>query len=418
MKRGFPALAAICLASISAAQDRPFVKVGVTPAEIAVGEPIRLRVTVLGPTWFPQPPVFPSFEITNAIVRLPPNSSRATSERIGRETWTGVVRNYRIYPLVDAAYRLDGLTMRVVYADPGSSPVTAEIDVPPIEFQATVPAGAENLDPYMAGRELNLTRTIDGDPASPNTGDALVVTYTAELDGLPAIFLPPLAAGLQIDGVSIYADEPVVENGPPARRTEKLTLVFESGGDVALPGIALDWWNTETGRIETAAVPDLAFSVAGPARAAGKTENPNQRSSLAIAVLALVFILLIILLQIFIPVISKSLREAAAARRQSERYAFEALRDAVAKREPRAVHQALAVWLDRLRYDTDVRRFARDYGDAILQSNVDALSAAIYSDSPKTPDLRGLLKGLVAARRNLLNHGPNAARSALPPLNP
>ena len=87
MKQIFVALCLLGYASVAIAQDTPVVRVDVTPKEISVGEPIRLRVTVLGPTWFPQPPVFPSFEITNAIVRLPPDSSRGISERVGQEIW-------------------------------------------------------------------------------------------------------------------------------------------------------------------------------------------------------------------------------------------------------------------------------------------------------------------------------------------
>ena len=88
MRRVLVAMALLGFASATLAQDLPFVRVEVTPAEIAVDEPIRLRVTVLAPTGFPQPPTFPSFEISNAIVRLPPDSSRATSERVNRETYT------------------------------------------------------------------------------------------------------------------------------------------------------------------------------------------------------------------------------------------------------------------------------------------------------------------------------------------
>ena len=53
----------------------------------------------------------------------------------------------------------------------------------------------------------------------------------AEIDGLPAIFLPSLAPALDFDGVSVYADEPRVQDGTPARRSERLTLVFEAGGE-------------------------------------------------------------------------------------------------------------------------------------------------------------------------------------------
>ena len=72
------ALIAIVCSTVSLAQDQPdpIIRVSLEPEAVNVGEAAELRITVLGPTWFPEPPEFPSFEVPNALVRLPPNSSR------------------------------------------------------------------------------------------------------------------------------------------------------------------------------------------------------------------------------------------------------------------------------------------------------------------------------------------------------
>ena len=179
------------------AGDVPIVRVAVEPTVTPVGEPLDLTVTVLVPTWFPGPPVYPSFELANAVTRLPPDSSYPTSERVGGETWSGIVRTYRVYPLLGATYRLSGQTMRVTYADPDTrQPVTQDVAVPEIEFRGEVPAGAASLDPYLAGRELTLTREVEGELDSVEVGDAIALHTVLELDGLPSIFLPPLVGQL------------------------------------------------------------------------------------------------------------------------------------------------------------------------------------------------------------------------------
>ena len=125
-------LLAILLSSTAmavAAQAQPVVRVEVNPESVRIGESAELKVTVLVPTWFARPPVYPSFELANAITRLPPDSSYPTSERVGRETWSGIVRNYRFYPLLGATYRLSGETITVTYANPGGTPPTAEVAV-------------------------------------------------------------------------------------------------------------------------------------------------------------------------------------------------------------------------------------------------------------------------------------------------
>ena len=222
---------------VCAAAESPLVRVEVDPPGVSVGEPVSLVVTVLAPTWFPKPPTFPAFELANAVTRLPPDSSYPTSESVEGESWSGIVRQYQVYPLVGAEYRLQDLTMSVTYANPETrAPTQVDVAVPEIVFTATVPPGAEHLDPYVAGTSLGLTREIEGNTAALEAGDGLVVRYVATLKGLPSMFLPPLVTEPEIPGVSVYADQPSIEDGPPATRTDTLTFVFEAGGEFPLPG--------------------------------------------------------------------------------------------------------------------------------------------------------------------------------------
>ena len=94
----------------SASTQKPIIRVTAEPEVVPVGEAIALEVTVLVPTWFPKPPGYPPFELANTITRLPPNSSYPTNARIGRDTWSGIVRTYQVYPLAAAIYRLSGQT--------------------------------------------------------------------------------------------------------------------------------------------------------------------------------------------------------------------------------------------------------------------------------------------------------------------
>jgi len=58
----------LLLSGVGFGQDEtPIVRVDLDPDTVAVGQSARMRVTVLVPTWFPQPPVYPDFELANAI---------------------------------------------------------------------------------------------------------------------------------------------------------------------------------------------------------------------------------------------------------------------------------------------------------------------------------------------------------------
>ena len=194
MRRGL--LALLCGLGVIApasAQQVPIVRMEIEPEVVSVGEPVELRITVLAPTWFPKPPVYPSFELANVMTRVSPDGSYPISERVGAESWSGILRSYEIYPLIGATYRFDAKTVTVTWADPNTrSPLTKEVGLPAVEFRAAVPSGAELLDPYLAGRAFTITREIEGEVDGLSVGDALVVHYTAELAGLAAVFLPPM----------------------------------------------------------------------------------------------------------------------------------------------------------------------------------------------------------------------------------
>jgi hypothetical protein len=408
----------LALPVFAAAQEEPLVRVEVDPPEVTVGEAATLRVTVLVPTWFPKPPVFPSFELANAITRLPPDSSYPTSERLGRDTWSGIVRNYRIYPLSAGTYRLTGSVMTVTYANPGAEPAVAEVEVPKIVVRSVVPAGAEALDPYIAGTALSLTREVDGDPENLEAGDALVVRHIAELDGLPAIFLPPLGQVPDLPGVSVYADEPVVEDGNVATRTEGFTLVFEAGGEFSLPEVALEWWNLEQQAAERATLPALTFTVAGPPLTTSTHDvlNSDGRSEAAIVAAA---VLLLLLAAYLLRRAWRSRRRRAAQFRETEEYAFRQVGRVASMNDERAFYAELVRWLEHSQPVLGPRQFARQFGDKVLLNRMEHLAGSLYAaDASHRSDCKEIYGLLAQARAQRLSSTRRLPGRTLPPMNP
>jgi hypothetical protein len=413
------ALMILALATSAAlAQGQPIVRATVSPETVNVGESAELTVTVLVPTWFTRPSTYPSFELANAITRLPADSSYNIRERIGNDSWSGIVRTYEIYPLLGATYRLSGLSIEVTYANPGGDPRTTTVKVPEVAIRGQVPAGAESLEPYIAGRSLSLRLDVEGELDSLEAGDAVVLEYVAELDGLPAIFIPPLAPELQLEGVSIYADVPDVEDGPPARRSEKLTLVFDAGGAFSIPGRELDYWNTQSKSIETAVADGLVISVAGPPVPPPAGEIPGAPSWLRLVAFVAGSIALLIVAWRGAPALARRYRDAAERRRQTEHYAFTQLLRALGSGNNATTYHALLHWIARLVPGTTLRAFVSDYGDEGLSAEVAALSAGIYSDAGTTGDLARIKRKLIAARKRYLEQGSGQQVRSLPPLNP
>ena len=123
--------------------------------------------------------------------------------------------------------------------------------VPAIAFTATVPPGAEDMDPFLAATEPHASPPpLDGLPDAAEArrrlhpdphhhrrrpaGDAAAAARR------PAARPPPGSAPTRASRSSPTA--------PPATRTEAVAYVIEAPGSYVLPALALDWWNTADAR--------------------------------------------------------------------------------------------------------------------------------------------------------------------------
>ena len=230
----------------------------------------------------------------------------------------------------------------MTYADPATNaPLTASVDLPEIVFSATVPPGAEGLDPFVAATRLTVTAAMDGLPETPAPGDAFTLTLTTEADGPPAMLLPPLADQIPTPpGLRAYPRQPVLADTPgdppTAVRTEAIAYVIEAPGAYTLPGASLDWWNTSTATREKAATDAISFAVPAPASwHAGASARPRLLPIAAWLAIAVAFLSAVY-------AVTQARRHPAHP--PSEASLYRALRRAVRRAPPSVIRERLAEW--------------------------------------------------------------------------
>lgn len=337
-------------ATATAQETAPRVSVGLTPeGPVTVGAPLSLRITLLVPTYMPSPPVWPDPQIADAITRLPANASHATSAQVAGESWAGITRVYEIIAQSAAEYILPPSEITATYADPlTGDPVTASVPLPEIIFTATIPPGAEGLDPFLSATDLTLTAEIEGLTDLPEPGDAITLTLTTTATGTQAMLLPPLLDGSAPPGLRAYASQPALidtpgDRGDPstASRIESVTYVIEQPGDFTLPARSLGWWNTDRQRLETATTDPLTFAVAPPEGWQADTGPPRPAR-------ALIWIAALLLATAaaasFHPRMRAIWRAARDRRARSEPLRYRALRRAVADKGPSEIRASLRSW--------------------------------------------------------------------------
>lgn len=425
MRRVILALVLALLASGPAgAQDTapaPQLRMERNEAETIPGQPISLRLTVLVPTFLPDPPVWPVFDSPDLLVRLPEKSTLATSERIGGETWSGVSRRYLISPMREGDFTLPAQDLVVTWSDPeGGDKIRTTLRTDPVQFAGVVPEAARGLEPFIAARALSLQATTEGgDTDAMTPGDSVTLTLVARVEGVSPIFLPDLLAVPDLTGLAAYPDEPVVEETETrgqlgGTRTERITFVAEGGGGGALPGVTLDWFNLDTGAVETATTEGISLTVEGPPATSAAPRDWRLIGLVALG--GLVGLALVAaLLRRLLPPIRRGIQARRAARRASEGHAWRELRHALGRRDRAGLRPALDLWAGRVR-GPDPR------ADPAVQAALIALGKSRYADGADAgPDKSGaawdaLSRALTAARRERSSRHPSA--SALPPLNP
>ncbi|MDV7144964.1 hypothetical protein R3X27_19965 [Tropicimonas sp. TH_r6] len=392
----------------------PLVEVSLEPEEAVVGQPVVLRISVLVPTWMPQPPQFPSMDVPNVITRLPEGASGPISERVEGETWSGVGRAYRLYPMVPGPVSLPAQTITLTYADPETTqPVSYEATLDPISFNAVVPPGAEGLDPLLLAESFTLEQVIEGADAPLGQGESARRVVTAKIGGSSALFIPPLVPPIESEAVRAYPkDAEVSESADRGKlsgsRIEEVTYLAQYGGEVNLPAISFDWFNTGSGKVETASLEAATLTVDAPPPPVAARFS-KQQVALIVGGLLVLGLLGWGLTRYALPPLRRTIEARRAAWLASEGYAARQVEAAIAAQDLSALVTTLSLW--------DTRCPGR--GDA-LDPALAGLGAVRYGraatparDSSGWQEMRRAFRAERARRRA---KGTGAGK--LPPLNP
>ncbi len=164
----------------------------------------------------------------------------------GEEQLTGYANNKRHF---DAAVS-QPLTLQVREANPASSPW---LPLEQLGLKVTLPAGHK----AAAGKPLPITVELNA-------------------TGMGGSQLPSLASQLNTDAFRVYRDHSKVSTRLNRNsqkimgsRFEQFTLVPQYGGDLNLPPLSINWWNTRSDSPQRTSFPMQPIAVSGASRPSG-----------------------------------------------------------------------------------------------------------------------------------------------------
>jgi hypothetical protein len=329
-----------------------------------------------------------------------------------------VTRRYLVTPMVQGEFALPPQQVLVTWADPETNaPRQTSLSIGDIGMSGVIPAGAEDLSPFLAARSVELTQTIEGLTEGLSPGESVTRTVTATIRGTSPMFLPSLLAEHQIAGMRAYVSDPVVETRGEGgelsgTRVEKVTLIAEGGGSGMAPAVELAWFNLDTGTVQTARIDAFPLSVDGPLAesATAGQDGPDMRSLAVLGGMALAILTIVLLmLRYGLPPARRLLSDIRQRWRHSELQGWCSLRSVIRQRDYAGLRPAIDTWTRRL----DAHSIAHD---RTLQKSLTGLGEARYStrtgmDQQHWQSIKRRLVQLRHAARASLRE------TSLPPLN-
>ena len=291
--------------------------------------------------------------------------------------------------------------------------------------------------PWFPAKHVSLSEQLNPAITTVVQGNTIERTITLQANAMPAELLPTLAFP-ENKQFSIYPEKPETRNALRQQEligtsTVKVTYLLNQAGRITLPAIQLGWFNTVTGKQETAVLPEHELTVTGkpnalPAAPVAQTHQtvlaplragvapdirPHQLAWRIAAALTLVGVITLAFGWWL-------LRHRKSAIKPSTRKALLQLRKACATNDPVSARATLLNW-GRIRWPDaallNIDSLSSLIEHSELKKQITLLSQALYSQNNASTWCGDTLWRAVK-RYRAMESTQKPKKKALPPINP
>ncbi len=133
---------------------------------------------------------------------------------------------------------------------------------------------------WLPARQLTLDDSWADAPPELRVGEPVTRTITVRAEGAEGAQIPPLMLA-QAEGLRVYPEPPVSETRTDGKRVfgisrQTMAIVPKKAGDLVVPEIELNWWDTDALRERTTSIPSWRVVVeAGSGASTGQAPAPS-----------------------------------------------------------------------------------------------------------------------------------------------
>jgi len=212
------------------------------------------------------------------------DENRSYEKMINGRRYRVFEKQFAIFPQTAGDMTIEPAVLEAQYIDLPRVLRTKRLVSKPIKVQVQpVPQSARQAKSgyWLPAHSLTLTEDWSNKADQIKVGDPITRTITLIANGLLSSQLPVLGETDTNSGIKQYADQPVLENtvsndGFVGKREEKIAYIPTQAGEITLPPIKLNWWNTDKDKLETITLPGRNIKVVGTV--GQQTQASNQSS--------------------------------------------------------------------------------------------------------------------------------------------
>lgn len=364
----------IFFASSSNAAEDTLVRVNSKPDNPWVGERVVLQVDVLARNGWAQLRSVRDTELEGGFLRRYETQGTRLNETIDGESYTGQRYEYLLFVLRPGEFTVPAIPVDIEIKTwgQGAGTKTKRSETPPLTVDVRKPVKLKSADGLISTTAFTAKQTWEPQVNELSAGDAITRTITFQAKDVTGMVFKPLQYEA-MENVSAYPTEPVVNDNYnrgelDGERVEKITYVFEQGGDFSVPDFTFNWWNIKTEKLETITLAGKTIQVSGAPVVTDESILPTSKTKdFRLFAGSLVFCCIILIL--FLSLRSRLKTTFVAwkqTRRESESHYFKEVSKAARKNDTKTLLQASMRWLDQISTDTYPARmdlFLGRYGD-------------------------------------------------------
>jgi hypothetical protein len=371
-------------------EAKSFVKVGFDESqEYWVGQKVSFTVELYSPGWFTGSPRFEIPEVDGVIIyKVKGSPVLGTVDQEGH-SYSRQSHSFTAFTRRPGKVHIPSFKIEFQVVTPGSKGLLVSHKSQAIEIRSQLPPQSKKKN-FITTEEYSLKEdwSKNTEELELKVGDALVRTIRQTASNSLSMLIPELQQQ-KIAGISFYKAPATrvdnVERGEfRCSVSEKLTYVFEKGGEFNFPEVTIYSWSPSNESFAQHTLPAVRVSVIA---------NPLYKKEIDVETMALdrensdsYLAWLLVIIVIFLGVFRKYLMKEWALwqdrRMNSEFYAFKQVLKMAKRRDLHGLYLKLNSWLskvDNVNQRRSLNHFVDEFGDSNLIDSVNCLNKCLFA---------------------------------------